>query len=36
MRKADMKEKDIKEELIEKQNPPKYGNLNYDFINIIY
>ena len=25
LRKADMKEKEIKEEQIEKQNPPKYG-----------
>merc|ERR1712130_960936 len=35
MRKADMKEKDIKNELIEKQNPPKYELLE-DLANMTY
>ena len=35
LRKADMKEKEIKEELIEKQNPPKYELLE-DLANMTY
>ena len=35
LRKADMKEKEVKEELIEKQNPPKYELLE-DLANMTY